>query len=82
MIKDILKFIGGFAGMFLKVILIIALCGIGVYCFGTAFMVPFLWEGATRFGITAGCALGVIGLLRIGREKDDREAPTADDFRP
>ena len=82
MIKDILGFIGGFLSLFVRVILIIALAAGGVYSFGTMFMVPFIWEGLTRLGITAGCVLGIIGLLRIGREKDDREAPTADDFRP
>ena len=51
-----------------------------MYCFGTMFMFRFIWEGATRLGITAGCVLGIIGLLQIGREKD--EGPVEDDFRP
>ena len=82
MIKDILGFIGGFLSLFVRVILIIALAAGGVYSFGTMFMVPFIWEGLTRLGITAGCVLGIIGLLRIGREKDDDEEVTEDDFRP
>ena len=81
MIKAILVFMGSAFGMIFKFIMIIALTLAGVYCFGTMFMFPFIWEGATRLAITAGCALGVIGLLRIGREKDDYE-PTEDDFRP
>lgn len=80
MIGDILKFLGGAFGMIFKFILIIAFAAGGVYCFGTMFMFPFLWEGLTRLGICAACVLGIIGLLRIGREKD--EGPTEDDFRP
>ena len=53
----------------------------GVYCFGTMFMFPFIWEGLTRLGVSAACVLGIIGLLRIGREKDQEEV-TEDDFRP
>jgi hypothetical protein len=80
MIKDILGFLAGFLGLFTKTILIIALCGIGVYCLGTAFMVPMVWDGLTRLGTAAGCVLGVIVLRRPGREKDGE--PTEDDFRP
>lgn len=80
MIKDILKFIGGSFGMILKFILILALALGGTYSFGTMFMFPFIWEGAERLGIAAACVLGIIGLLRIGREKDDEV--TEDDFRP
>ena len=80
MIKDIFAFVGGAFGLIFKFILIIALSLAGVYCFGTSFMFPFIWEGAIRLGITAVCVLGVIGILRIGREKD--EGPTEDDFRP
>jgi len=79
MIKAILSFMGSAFGMIFKFILIIALSLIGVYCFGTMFMFRFIWEGATRLGITAGCVLGIIGLLQIGREKD--EGPVEDDFR-
>ena len=83
MVKDILKFIGGAFGMIIKFILIIGLSGGGVYCFGTMFMFPFIWKGLTRLGICAACVLAVIGLLRIGREKDDGGAEiTKDDFRP
>lgn len=80
MIKDIFSFIGGAFGMIFKFLLIIAFAAGGVYCLGTTFMVPFIWDGVTRLGITAVCALGIIGLLRIGREKD--EEVTEDDFRP
>ena len=79
MFKDILKVLGGTVGMILKFILIIAMSLGGVYCFGTMFMFPFIWEGLTRLGICAACVLGVIGILRIGREKD--EPVSEDDFR-
>ena len=80
MIKDILAVLGGTLGMILKFILILAFALGGCYCFGTMFMYPFIWEGATRLGICAACVLAIIGLLRIGREKD--EEVTEDDFRP
>ena len=81
MIRDILKVMGGTVGMIFKFILIIAMSMGAVYCRGTTFMFPFLWEGVKRLGICAACVLGVIGLLRLGREKDDDEI-TPDDFRP
>jgi hypothetical protein len=79
-IKDILAVIGGAFGMIFKFILIIAFSLGGCYCFGTMFMVKFIWDGLMRLGICAACVLGIIGLLRIGREKDDEV--TEDDFRP
>ncbi|MBR2660536.1 MAG: hypothetical protein IKE15_03960 [Clostridia bacterium] len=83
MIKDILSFIGGAFGMIIKFILIIGLSAGGVYCFGTLFMFPFIWKGLIRLGISAACVLAIIGLLRIGREKDDDGGEiTKDDFRP
>ena len=82
MIRDILAVLGGTLGMIFKFILIIALSLGGCYSFGTMFMFPFIWEGLTRLGIATACVLGIVGLLRIGREKDDKEPPTADDFRP
>ena len=81
MIKAILSFMGSAFGMIFKFILIIGLSVGGVYCFGTMFMFPFIWEGLTRLGVSAACVLGIIGLLRIGREKDQKEV-TEDDFRP
>ena len=81
LIRDILKVLGGTVGMILKFILIIGLALGGAFCFGTMFMYPFIWEGLTRLGICAVCVLGIIGILRIGREKDD-EPVTEDDFRP
>ena len=81
MIRDILAVLGGTIGMILKFILIIAMSLGGAYCFGTMFMCPFIWEGLMRLGITAACVLGIIGLLRLSREKDDGEV-TRDDFRP
>ena len=45
------------------------------------FMLPFIWEGLKRLAIAGACVLGIIGLLRIGREKDD-DVVTEDDFRP
>ena len=81
MIKDILKVMGGTVGMIFKFILIIAMSMGAVYCFGTMFMFAFVWEGIKRLGICAACVLGVIGLLRLGREKDEGEV-TEDDFRP
>lgn len=80
MIKEIMSVVGGAFGMIFKFIMIIALSLGGVYCFGTMFMFPFIWEGLMRLGISAACVLGIIGLLRIGREKD--EEVTEDDFRP
>lgn len=79
-IRDILKVVGGAFGMIFKFILIIAFSLGGCYCFGTMFMVPFIWRGLIRLGICAACVLAIIGLLRIGREKDDDEV-TEDDFR-
>ena len=81
MIRDILAVLGGTFWMILKFILIIALSFGGCYCFGTMFMLPFVWDGLIRLGITAACVLGVIGILRIGREKDDGPV-SEDDFRP
>ncbi len=81
MIKEILAFMGSALGMILKFILIIALSLIGVYCLGTSFAFPLVWEGLIRLGVTAACVLAVIGLLRIGREKDDSPVGE-DDFRP
>ena len=81
MIKDFLAVMGGLLAMIIKFILIIALGVGGCYCFGTMFMFPFIWEGAIRLGITAARALGIFGLLRIGRDKDDGPV-TEDDFRP
>ncbi len=80
MIRGILALMGSALGMIIKFILIIALSLAGVYSFGTMFFYRFIWEGLIRLGITAACVLGVIGLLRIGREKD--EGPAEDDFRP
>ena len=83
MIRDILTVLGGALGMILRFILIIALALGGVYSFGTMFMFPFIWEGLHRLGIAAVCAACVLGVLRIGREKDDEEDEvTKDDFRP
>ena len=82
MIGEILKFMGSAFGMIFKFILIIAFSLGGVYSFGTMFMFPFIWEGLMRLGISAACVLGVIGLLRIGREKDGIEEVTEEDFRP
>ena len=79
MIGEILKFMGSAVGMIFKFILIIAFALGGTYCFGTMFMFPFFWEGAKRLGICAVCVLCIIGLLRIGREKE--EEVTEDDFR-
>ena len=81
MIKDIIRFFGSAVGMILKFVLIIAMALGGTYCFGTMFMFRFFWEGAMRLGITALCVLGIIGLLWISRDRDDREV-TQDDFRP
>ena len=81
MIRGILAVLGGTLSMIFKFILIIALSMGGCYSFGTMFMVPFIWEGLTRLGIAAACVLGVIGILRIGREKEEDEV-TEDDFRP
>ena len=81
MIRDILAVLGGTLGMIFKFILIIALSLGGCYSFGTMFMFPFIWEGLIRLGITAACVLGIIGLLRIGREKEEDEV-TEDAFRP
>ena len=80
MIGEMLKVMGGALWLILKFILIIAMSLGGVYCFGTLFMFPFFWEGATRLAISTGCVLGVFLLVRLGREKD--EMPTEDDFRP
>ena len=80
MIGEMLKVMGGALWLILKFILIIALSLGGVYSFGTLFMFPFFWEGASRLAISAGCVLGVFLLVRLGREKD--EGPTEDDFRP
>ena len=82
MIGEILKFMGSAFGMIFKFILIIAFSLGGVYSFGTMFMFPFIWEGLMRLGISLACVLGVIGLLRIGREKDGIEEVTEEDFRP
>ena len=81
MIKDILKVLGGTVGMIVKFILIIAFALGGCYCLFSMFMFPFIWEGLKRLAIAAACVLGIIGLLRIGREKEEDEV-TEDDFRP
>lgn len=81
MLKDILTVLGGSLWLILKFILIIALSMVGVYCFGTMFFYRFIWDGLTRLAIAAGCGLGVYGIIRLSREKDDAP-PTEDDFRP
>ena len=81
MIKDILGFIGGAMGMIVKVLVIIALCVCGLYCFGTMFAFPFIWEGLIRLAIAAGCGLVVFLILRLGRDRDG-DMPSEDDFRP
>ena len=81
MIRDILKVLGGTVGMIVKFILIIAMALGGCYCLFSMFMFPFIWEGLKRLAIAGACVLGIIGLLRIGREKDDGPV-TDDDFRP
>ena len=80
MVKEILKVLGGAMGMFIKFILIIAMSLGGLYCLGTVFFLKFFTEGLVRLAVAAGCVLGVIALIRTGREKD--EGPTEDDFRP
>ena len=80
MIKDILAVLGGTIGLILRFVLILVLSMVGVYCLGTVFFYPFFWEGLLRLAGTAACVLGVILLIRIGREKDD--GPVEDDFRP
>ena len=80
MIRDILAVLGGTIWMILKFILIIGLSLAGVYCFGTMFFFRFIWDGLARLAAAAGCVLGVVGLIRLGREKD--KGPTGDDFRP
>ena len=81
MLKDILAVFAGTIGLIIRFILIIALSVIGVYCLGTMFLVPLIWEGLYRLAGAAGCVLGVVLLIRLGREKDD-EGPAEDDFRP
>ena len=81
MFKDILKVLGGTIGMIFKFIFIIGFALGGCYCVFTMFMFPFIWEGIKRLAIAAVCVLGIIGLLRIGREKDE-DTVTEDDFRP
>ena len=80
MLKDIFAVLGGTLWMILKFILIIAMTLAGVYCFGTMFLLKFIWEGLVRLAVAAGCGLGVYGIIRLSREKDDG-APTEDDFR-
>ena len=81
MIKDIMKVLGGTVGMIFKFILIIAMSFGVFYCVFTMFMFSFIWEGLKRLVIAAACVLGIIGLLRVGREKDEGNV-TEDDFRP
>ena len=81
MIKDILKVFGGTVGMIFKFIFIIGFALGAFYCAFTMFMFPFLWEGLKRLAIAGAFVLGIIGLLRMGREKDDGPV-TEDDFRP
>ena len=81
MFRDILKVLGGTVGMIFKFIFIIGFAFGAFYCVFTMFMFPFLWEGLKRLAIAGACVLGIIGLLRIGREKDD-DVVTEDDFRP
>ena len=75
------KVLGGAVGMIFKFILIIAFAVGGCYCLFSMSMFPFIWEGLKRLAIAVVCVLGIVGLLRIGREKDD-DAVTEDDFRP
>ena len=79
MFKDILKVLGGTIGMIFKFIFIIGFAFGAFYCVFTMFMLPFIWEGLKRLAIAGACVLGIIGLLHIGREKD--EEVTEDDFR-
>ena len=81
MLKDILKFMGSSLGMIVRFILILALALGGIYCFCTMFLCRFLWEGAVRLSVSILCAVGIAGILAIGRERDGDDV-TPDDFRP
>ena len=67
MIRDILSVFGGAMWLIVRFILIIALSLIGVYCFGTMFMLPFVWDGLIRLGITAACVI----RRRIVRDRSE-----------
>ena len=73
MIKDIFSVLGGAMWLILRFILIIAMGVGGVYCLGTLFFYPLLWEGLKRLAIAAACVLGIIFLIRLGREKDEED---------
>ena len=71
MLKDILAFLGGFAWLILRFLLIIALSAGALYCFGTMFMFRFVWDGAIRLAIAAACGLAAFGIIRLTRDRDD-----------
>ena len=81
MLKGILAVFAGTLGLILKFLVIVALSVGAVYCFGTAFMVSFIWDGLSRLGIAAACAAGAFLLIRLSRDRDDGP-PTEEDFRP
>ena len=75
MIKDILAFIGGTLGLFVRFVLIIMLSVVGVYCLGTSLLVHIIWDGLIRILCCAACAGGVVLLIRLRREKEEPYDP-------
>ncbi len=76
MVREILKVLGGMAGLILRFVLIIALSVGGLYSLGSALMFPFIWAGLLRAAIAVLCGLAVFGLIRLGRDKDDAPEET------
>ena len=73
MLKSILSVFTGAFGMIFRVIAIIVLCFTAGYCFFSMLEEPFIWSGAVRLAGIAACALVILFLLRLGREKDDTD---------
>ena len=59
--------------MVLKILLAIALSFLAVWCGISAFTEAFIWEGLIRAAVAAVSVLLLIGLLRLGREKDEED---------
>ena len=73
MLKSILSVFTGAFGMIFRVIAIIVLCFTAGYCFFSMLEEPFIWSGTVRLAGIAACALVILFLLRLGREKDDTD---------
>ena len=68
--KSFLSLIGSALWMILRVLLVIALLAVGVYCLSMVFLHPLIWEGLAHLAGAAVCALLLFLILRRRAEED------------